>query len=312
MRRLSFVCTITSNPSYNRYRVARAEDARSRPAEYPPAGAANPENSKCPTSKSRAKEFRFQCCWLSGVILDNEAFLEGLVELVAFRLHEHFGRQCFDVGADPLGAYAYQTGLHAFDLLFAIFLDGNDLTRLEAHRSNRCLLAVNQDVTVGDELASLRSASYQSGAEKNVVEARFQNLKHNRAGYTFLGYCFGEIVEELLFGDVVRPTNFLFFEQVCGVLRALLAVAAMLTRWVRLSGDSTFDAAAYTGTDCSATFTSGSNVSQTTNLLSKIVKTKWCCENQTGQPLPCFLSAGECTLGTAAQLNTRAFNARIY
>lgn len=172
-------------------------------------------------------------------------------------------------------------------------------------------MTINQNVSVGDELASLRSASYQSRTEQNVVEARFQNLQHNRAGYAFLGGCFAEIIEELLFGDVVRPTNFLLLEQVCGVLRTLLAVAAMLTRWVRLSGDCTFDAAAYTGTDCSATFTSGSNVSQTTLLLSKIVKTKLCCENQTGQPLPCILSAGECTLGTAAPLNTRAFSARI-
>lgn len=199
--------------------------------------------------------------------------MERLVELVAFWLHEHFGRQSFDVGADPLGANTDQTGLHAFDLVFAAFLDGNNLTGLEAHRRDRCFLSINQDMTVGDDLASLRSAGYQSGTEKNVVEARLQNLEHNRAGYAFLGCGFAEIVEELLFGDVVRPTNFLLFEQVCGVLRTLLAVAAMLTRWVGLSGDSTFDAAAYTGTDCSATFTSGSNVSQTTNLLSKIVKT---------------------------------------
>lgn len=232
--------------------------------------------------KAGHKNFEFQYCRLSGVVLDNEAFLERLVELVAFWLHEHFSSQRFDVGADPLRANAYQSSLHPFDLLFALFLDGNNLTWLEAHRSNRGFFAVNQDVSVGDELASLRSAGYQSGTEKNVIEARFQNLEHNRAGYAFLGGCFAEIVEELFFGDVVRPTNFLLLKQVCGVLRTLLAVAAMLTRWVRLSGDCTFDAAAYTGTDCSATFTSGSNVSQTTNLLSKIVKTKMCCKTKQG------------------------------
>lgn len=158
-----------------------------------------------------------------------------------------------------------------------------------------------------DELTTLRSAGYQSGTEKNVVQTGFQNLKHYCASNAFLGCSFAKYVEKLFFRNVVSPTNLLFFQQVSSILRALLAVAAVLTWRIRLSGNSTFDAAAYTGTDCPATFTSGSNVSQTSLLLSKRRQklSNAGFSNQGSRTLAFSQHFGERTLVTAALANTR-------
>lgn len=155
---------------------------------------------------------------LSGVILDNQALLEGLVELIALRAHQNRSSQRFRVGAYPLWTNADETGLHALYGRLALFLDGNDLTRLQAHRSNRGFFAVNQDVPMGDELTTLRSAGYQSGTEKNVVQTGFENLKHYSTCNALLRSCFTKYVEKLLFRNVVSPTNLLLFQQVGCVL----------------------------------------------------------------------------------------------
>ena len=95
-------------------------------------------------------------------------------------------------------------------------------------------LAVDLDVTVVDELASLRTGRSPSGAVHHVVEAQLKETEHVLTGNAGATVCFVVDVAELAFAQAVGETCLLLFLQLEQVFTDVAAATglAVIARWV--------------------------------------------------------------------------------
>lgn len=115
----------------------------------------------------------------------------------------------------------------------ALGLDVDELTRLHAERRAVDELSVDQDVTVHDELASLRGGAGEARTHDESVETHLEQLDQVLTGQTVLTTSLVEGVAHLLLADAVLLAKTLLLTQTDSVVAVCLALgAAVLTRSV--------------------------------------------------------------------------------
>src|SRR5690606_39213451 len=115
--------------------------------------------------------------------------------------------------------------------LLAALANGDDVARLEAHRRDRRLLAVDREVTVGNVLASCVDRRRHARAEHERIQTRLEHLHQvvtGRARHAGRGLV---RAAKLLLAHVVLEAKPLLLEQLDAVVRRPTATAlAVLSR----------------------------------------------------------------------------------
>jgi hypothetical protein len=106
----------------------------------------------------------------------------------------------------------------------------DELTRLHAERRAVDELAVDEDVTVHDELTRLRRGAGEAGTQHEGVEAHLEQLDEVLTGQAVLAAGLVERVAHLLLADAVLLAQTLLLAEADGEVAVLLALgAAVLT-----------------------------------------------------------------------------------
>jgi hypothetical protein len=106
----------------------------------------------------------------------------------------------------------------------------DELTRLHAERRAVDELAVDEDVTVHDELTSLRRGAGEAGTQHEGVEAHLEQLDEVLTGQAVLAAGLVERVAHLLLADAVLLAQTLLLAEADREVAVLLALgAAVLT-----------------------------------------------------------------------------------
>ena len=126
---------------------------------------------------------------------------------------------CRSVGGDGLRDLGDLRGLFG--------VDGDDLADLHDVGGTVDDLAVNEDMTMADELLGRENGGRETGMVDDAVEAGFDALHHDLVGLAFdaLGIEVGGA--ELAFGERVVSSEFLLFEHHFAVCREFLAVRVL-------------------------------------------------------------------------------------
>lgn len=176
---------------------------------------------------------------LSRIVLNDERFLNSLIDLVSLRRCDYRRGQFVRVGIQPVGSLrSWILFEHLLDELDAFLSYRHDLTRLELIRRSVDSTTVDGEVTVGDQLSGLQSGRYETCLVDDVVDtafAKLQNLQTGRdlllsAGYFVVG-------GELLFEKVVVLSDLLFLAELQGVLGVFLPSLSVLTRTIATALD---------------------------------------------------------------------------
>ena len=111
----------------------------------------------------------------------------------------------------------------------AVIADGNHIADTDKQRGNVCLLAVDAEVIVQDELACFCAALSHAHSVNNVVKAALEDGEQVCTGHAFLCVCHVKVVSELLLLDAVVSSDLLLLTEMHAVFTDLLACVAMLT-----------------------------------------------------------------------------------
>src|SRR6478609_7132092 len=145
----------------------------------------------------------------SRVVLDDELHFAGHGDLSALRATDQTCLELVELdlevagnGGQDLGVTAGCCHLEGLGAL-ALGLDVDELTRLHAERRAVDELAVDQDVTVHDELASLRGGAGEARTHDESVETHLEELDQVLTGQAVLTTSLVERVAHLLLADAV-------------------------------------------------------------------------------------------------------------
>src|SRR5690606_23894443 len=108
--------------------------------------------------------------------------------------------------------------------------DLDDVVLLHAVGRDVDALAVDQEVTVGHQLAGLAAGAGQTGAVDDVVQTRLEDGQQVRAGPTGAAGRLLVVAAELLLHDAVGEAGLLLLLQLGEVLLLLDPATAVLTR----------------------------------------------------------------------------------
>src|SRR6187200_2550633 len=171
-------------------------------------------------------------CSASGVVLDDELDVTGHGHLGALGATQELGLERVELDlevAGELGEHVDVTAgrgdLEGLGALGAL-LDADGLARLHAERRAVDDLAVDEDVTVHDELAGLRDGAGEAGTEHEGVEAHLEQLDQVLTGQAVGAAGHVERDAELLLADAVLGAETLLLAEAHGVVGVLLALGA--------------------------------------------------------------------------------------
>ena len=117
-------------------------------------------------------------------------------------------------------------------------IDGDDLTLFDDAAGAVETFAVNEDVTMVDDLLGSENGGSETGTIDQSIQTHFEAAEKFFVGQTETAFGFGESDTELFFADGVVVTEFLLFEEQFAVGGKFHAAALTM----RTSGIRTFDA----------------------------------------------------------------------
>ena len=117
-------------------------------------------------------------------------------------------------------------------------LEGDHIADLDQEGGNVDLLAVNGDMTVGDQLTGLLAGQGEAEPKDYIVQALLADLQKGQTGKVLVLLGDGEVAAELTLGYPIGQTELLLLEQLLAVFGDLaVTVLAMLTGSIRTFGE---------------------------------------------------------------------------
>src|SRR5437763_4585489 len=172
------------------------------------------------------------------VELDDQLFLHRRIDLLALRPLQHLARQPFVVCLEPRGDGGGEVGRVADDLLGGgTGLESDDVVGPHLEARDVDPPAVDGEVAVADELASLRARGCEPEAVDDVVETRLERTQQVVAGDAALAGGLLVVGAELGLEQAVVAPRLLLLAQLQQVLGLLDAAAAVLARRVAAALD---------------------------------------------------------------------------
>ena len=144
-------------------------------------------------------------------------------------------RAFLGVDVHPLGDSPVSgvDGNHDRKDLEAPFLDGDNIILSHLVRRYIDPLAVDQEVSVVDELTGLWSSRCQAGPIHDIVESALEDLEQDGARDPTLSRCFFVVAAELLLEHSVYELQLLLLAKLDQVLGFANATTTVFTRWIR-------------------------------------------------------------------------------